>query len=124
MFSYGIYERWDASSKSVPKIKKYTTEIPAEIDIEFGYVLKINKAKGKKLHYTIKHPPFNDKFGKPAGDFTGIEHINKNIYEFYLGDTIWHPIEDKCGDWTLICKLDGREIARKTFKITNTDQPE
>ena len=49
MSSYGIYEKWDEKSKSLPKIKTFTTNIPTQIEIEFGFILKAKKSKGKRL---------------------------------------------------------------------------
>ena len=46
--NYGIYKNWDKSSKDLPDIQKHTETIPARIGIEFGYILNIKKAKGKK----------------------------------------------------------------------------
>ncbi|MGL5620304.1 MAG: DUF3859 domain-containing protein, partial [Tannerellaceae bacterium] len=40
-----------------------------------------------------------------------------NDWQFFLGDTVWAPIEDKVGTWTLITYLDGKEIARKSFEV-------
>lgn len=116
-FSFGIYHDWDASAKSVPKIKKYTQIVPAIIDVEFGFVLKISSAKGKQLDYKIEHPPFKDRHGNKMGDFIGHVKIKTNQYDFYLGDTIWQPIENKCGEWILSCSIDNKELARKVFTI-------
>lgn len=48
MTSYGIYTTWDSKSKDLPKIQEFTTTVDAEIDVEFGYILNIKKAKGEK----------------------------------------------------------------------------
>ena len=37
--SYGIYERWDSQEKALPKIKEFTLDVPAVVDIEFGLSL-------------------------------------------------------------------------------------
>lgn len=56
MTSYGIYSTWDSKSKDLPKIQEFTTTVDAEIDVEFGYILNIKKAKGEKIRYCIYHP--------------------------------------------------------------------
>lgn len=117
--SYGIYSHWERDSKSLPKIKRHTKDIPAEVDIEFGYILSFSGAKGSTISFTIKHPPFCDENGVPHPDFVGEQIINSNQWHFFLGDTIWLPIEDKCGEWELITMLDKREVARMKFNIGN-----
>ena len=53
LHSYGIFTTWDSESKKLPKIKEFTLDIPAEIDIEFGFTVNIKKAKGEKIRYCI-----------------------------------------------------------------------
>ena len=65
----------------------------------------------------MKHPPFTDEQGNIRPDFEGSQFINSNDWQFFLGDTIWLPVENKCGVWEIITYLDGREIARKSFNI-------
>ena len=115
--NWGIFTQWDRSSRELPKIIKHTHTIPSVIDIEFGYILHIKGAKGKEVEFVMKHPPFTDDEGNVRPDFTGSHFINSNDWQFFLGDTIWSPVEDKCGTWELITYLDGKEIARKSFEI-------
>lgn len=117
MVSYGIYTEWVRGSKSLPKIIKHTQDIPARVDIEFGYTLLLRGAKGRKITFVMKHPPSCDDHGVPHPDFVGEEFVNSNEWHFFLGDTVWLPVEDKCGDWELVTYLDGVEIARMTFNI-------
>ncbi len=117
LYTYGLYTEWERDSKKLPKIKKITTEIPAAIGIEFGYILKIKKAKGKKITFRIDHPPFTDDEGNIRPSFEGEYYINSNDYEFFLGDTIWEPLHDKLGDWTMITWIDGLEVANKTLNL-------
>ena len=119
MVSYGIYTKWDRDSKLLPKIRKHTKEIPAELDVEFGYTLHILRGKGSKITFVMKHPPFCDDEGNVRPDFIGEEFVNANEWRFFLGDTVWLPIEDKCGEWELITMLDGKEVARMTFNLFN-----
>jgi len=117
LYSYGIYSNWDRDSKKLPKLKKITDEIPLQLDIEFGYVIRIRGAKGKRIQYKIDHPPFPDEQGAPAEPFTGEYFINSNNYEFFLGDTIWEPIHNKKGEWTLTTWLDGKVLYKKSLYV-------
>lgn len=117
MLSYGLYQNWEKNSKAMPDFIRFTTEIPCELDIEFGYVLNIKKAKGQKLTYSMIHPSFKDKSGNISPTFEGDMYINSNDWDFYLGDTIWEPVSDKNGTWQLITFLDGKVIADKSFEL-------
>ena len=44
MTSYGIYQGWDSNSKKLPQIAEFTTKVPADEDIEFGFIVNIKKA--------------------------------------------------------------------------------
>ncbi len=115
--SYGIYTAWDRESKALPKILEFTRSIPARIDIEFGTILNIKKAKGKQLHFCIHHPPFLDKTGNVAPPFTGTEYVRSNDWHFFLGDTIWAPVRDKMGTWRLTVELDNQTVADESFEV-------
>ena len=115
--SYGIYSKWDSKSKDLPKIKEFTTDVPAEIDIEFGLILNIKSARGQKVAFCIDHPGIHDDKGRVRAPFTGEVHITNNDWSFYLGDTIWAPIDDKCGAWRMTMELNNQVIADKTFNI-------
>ncbi|WDE96130.1 DUF3859 domain-containing protein [Lentisphaera profundi] len=119
MLSYGIHTNWEKGSKELPKLKKFSWEIPARLDIEFGYVLNIKQARGKKLEFTIEHPNFIDlKTGEIAPSFCGEIFVRSNDWDFFLGDTLWAPVEDKIGTWTLTTKLDGELLVKKRFTIS------
>ena len=49
--------------------------------------------------------------------FDGEEYIRSNDWDFYLGDTLWEPLENKVGDWRMTLELDGKIIADKTFTV-------
>ena len=97
--SYGIYVNWDRDSKDLPDIVKFSETIPARIGVEFGYILNIKKAKGKKLYFCIEHPPFTDEKGDVMPSFSGELYVRTNDWHFFLGDTIWEPVHDKVGEW-------------------------
>ncbi|MDA9556425.1 DUF3859 domain-containing protein [Vibrio sp.] len=122
MTSYGIYTQWDSRSKSLPKIQNFTTDVAADIDVEFGFIINIKRAKGKVIEFCIQHPGILGKKGEALEAFTGDVHINNNDWEFYLGDTIWDPIEDKIGPWIMSISLDGVVIAKKTFHVHAQDE--
>jgi len=115
MYSYGEYERWDRESKKIPRILKITTEIEAESGTEFGYVLRIKNGKGTTISFKIEHPPFTNEIDEIAPLFTGEQFIRTNDYEFYLGDCIWEPPEDKMGIWELTTYFEGMLVASKKF---------
>jgi len=117
MQSWGLYTAWDRQAKALPEIQEFTEEIPAIPGVEFGYILQIKKARGKQIHFTIEHPPFPDEAGNPTPSFAGDVYVRSNDWQFFLGDTVWEPVEDKCGPWRLIVKLDGEIMADKTFLI-------
>lgn len=117
LYSYGIYSEWDSASREIPKLLKITTEIPIKDGIEFGYVLKIRKAKGAKIDLEIHHPPIKDKNGNLMPVFRAQLYINSNDFTYFQGDTVWEPLNEKAGDWLLITFLDGKEVARKKFKL-------
>ena len=116
--SYGIYSKWEGSSKVLPKIKAYTTEIPAEIDIEFGLIIKVKKGKGIKLNYCVYHPDLRDENGQVMAPFSGEVFVNNNDWDFFLGDTIWEPIDEKTGTWTMELRFEGKVVAEKAFEVS------
>lgn len=120
--SYGIYTPWDRESKALPKVLEFTRTIPARIDVEFGFILNIRKARGKQLSFCIDHPPFCDKSGDIAPPFTGEEYVRSSDWNFFLGDTIWAPVQDKIGVWRLTVELDGQTLADESFNIVEDTQ--
>lgn len=114
---WGIYTPWDHQSKQLPELIKVTHDIPCEVGIEFGYIVNIKKAKNRKLQYCIYHPNIPDEDGKPLAPFAGEEYIRQNDWSFFIGDTIWEPIENKVGPWRITLAIDGELIADKTFQM-------
>jgi hypothetical protein len=43
--SYGRYTNWDRDSKKLPELIDLTTEVKAEIGVEFGMVVEIFRQK-------------------------------------------------------------------------------
>lgn len=115
--TYGIYTRWDRGSRELPKILERTTTVEAVIDVEFGMVVNIHGAKNMPLDFCIDHPGIRDDKGKVRLPFDGTVYVKSNDWDFYLGDTIWDPIEDKLGDWRMTIELDGQLVADKTFEL-------
>ena len=117
--SYGIYESWDSDKKELPKIKEFTLDVPAIVDIEFGLIVNIKGAKNQQLDFCIDHPGIKDEQGVIRAPFDGSEYIKTNDWNFYLGDTIWLPITDKIGQWRMTVELGGKVIAEKVFSVSN-----
>jgi hypothetical protein len=101
----------------LPDVQEFTTRIPAEVDIEFGFVVNIKGAKNLQLEYCIDHPGILDSDGNRRDPFDGAVYVKSNDWNFYLGDTIWEPIEDKLGIWRMTLELDGMIIAEKSFEV-------
>ncbi len=115
--SWGIYTPLDPSSKDLPKLIKMTRDIPCELDIEFGYIVNIKKAKNRKLQYCIYHPDIPDEDGTPRPPFDGEVYIKQNDWDFFIGDTIWKPVENKQGPWRITLAIDGQLIADETLNL-------
>jgi hypothetical protein len=115
--SCGLYTPLDKTGKELPALIRYTDEIPCEPGVEFGYILHIKKARGMKLTFQIDHPPFPDSGGDPAPPFTGEEYVRSNDWKFFIGDTVWDPVEDKAGPWRIRCRLAGEPIADRTLTL-------
>lgn len=127
--SYGIYQDWDSKSKHLPKIQEFTTKVPAQEEIEFGFIVNIKKAKGSVIEYCIDHPGVKGKKGQVLEPFTGELHIGSNDWDFYLGDTIQllDPIDgydSNIGKWAMSIRLKGEVIASKTFEVFAKDEGE
>lgn len=117
IYSYGEYSKWERNSKEIPKILDFSTDIRAEIGTEFGYVLHIKQGKGEILKFKIDHPPFKDENGNIRPPFTGEQFIRSNDFQFYLGDCIWEPLEDKLGKWEITTYYKNQVVANKVFNI-------
>lgn len=115
--SFGLYTPFERGGKELPKIREFTTEVPARLGVEFGLIVTIRKARGATLRYTIEHPPFRDGDGEIVPPFTGESIVPHSEYDFFLGDTVWEPLADKVGDWTLRLEVDDEIVAEKTFCV-------
>ncbi len=115
--SYGVYTKWDSQSKALPRIAEFTNRVRATIDVEFGLIVNIKGAKNFELDYCIAHPGILGADGQPRAPFEGTVYVKTNDWDFYLGDTIWEPVEDKLGDWRMSMELEGQVIAEKTFLL-------
>jgi hypothetical protein len=117
MHSHGQYDGWDRESRELPNLVRITTEIKAELDVEFGYILRIRNARNSKITFCIDHPPFKNSSGNIAPSFKGELYVKTNDFRFFLGDTIWEPVADKRGAWQLTTWLDGVKVASKTLQL-------
>ncbi|WP_432451900.1 MULTISPECIES: DUF3859 domain-containing protein [unclassified Agarivorans] len=122
LHSYGIYNQWDSEAKALPQIVEFTQRVAAQVDVEFGLIVNIKKAKGQKLRYCIYHPNIPDDHGRVRPPFDGEVYVRNNDWDFYLGDTIWPPVSNKLGTWRMTIELAGQLIADKSFELYQ-DQP-
>lgn len=49
--------------------------------------------------------------------FSGEEYIKQNDWRFFIGDTIWSPIENKAGPWRIALAIDDVIYTDETFNI-------
>ena len=117
MRSHGIYTHWDACAKELPRIAEFTTRVRAEIDVEFGFIVNIKGGKNQMVEYCIYHPGIRDTKGVARPPFDGTVYVKTNDWNFYLGDTIWEPINDKLGNWRMTLEMAGTIVAEKTFEL-------
>lgn len=115
--SFGIYTKWDSGSKELPRVVEFTRAVPAEIDIEFGIVANIKRAKNQVIDYCIYHPGILDADGRERPPFDGQVYAKTNDWDFFLGDTIWNPIDDKIGPWRMTIAIDGALVADETLSV-------
>lgn len=119
MRSYGIYTKWNRDSKDLPRLIGVTTEVPATVDIEFGFIVNVRGGKNEQLDFCIDHPGILDASGKRRRPFDGTEWIKTNDWNFYLGDTIWDPISDKLGTWHMSLSVGDGLSVEKTFEVVD-----
>lgn len=116
--NHGIYGGWDRESRALPTLKKSSDSIPAQAEIEFGYILNIKNAKGRVLRFRIEHPPFIDDSGEVAPPVTGELYVRTNDWDFFLGDKVWEPVEDKIGKWRLVTSIEDTVLEDRTFTVS------
>lgn len=117
MHSHGVYDGWNRAGKELPGLLRITTEVEAALEVEFGYILRIRNARNCKITFRIEHPPFRNSEGELAPPFDGELYVKTNDFRFFLGDTVWAPVEDKRGAWRLITWLDGEKVADRTLTL-------
>ncbi len=115
--NYGQYTPWDKNSRKLPKLLKYTDTIEAIDGNEFGVIIDVDDAKGKVLQFSIKHPPLRDDEGNLLPDFRGELFVNTHHMQFFVGDGIWLPVEDKIGLWEVLIWLDDQLVVHKKFSM-------
>ncbi|MGF1637642.1 MAG: DUF3859 domain-containing protein [Cyclobacteriaceae bacterium] len=117
IINYGLYETWDREDKALPGFLELTDRVKAIIGVEFGMIVKIWQAKGRYIDYRIDHPPFVDESGNIEPPFEGQYRVRSSDFEFFIGDTIWEPVEDKRGEWKMSVFLDGTLLATKSILL-------
>lgn len=117
LINYGRYSEWDRENARLPRFIELTTQVKAELGVEFGMIVEIRKARGRYLDFLIEHPPFTDASGHPEPPFRGTFRVKHNPFHFFLGDTIWEPLEDKLGDWKLSILLEDELLISRTITL-------
>jgi len=117
IISYGRFTRWNSDDRELPELQELTNRIIAKIDVEFGMIIEIRHGKGRYLEYLIHHPPFKDIDGNVVPSFEGEYQVKSNPYRFFLGDSVWEPVEDKRGAWEFIIQIDKQTVARKKLEL-------
>ena len=119
--NHGIYDSWERDAKGLPSLEKSRDKIPARAEVEFGYIVNIKGAKGKILEYRIEHPPFQDESGEVAKPFVGELFVRTNDWNFFLGDKVWEPVEDKVGEWRLVTSIEGAVLEDRIFTVVEEE---
>ncbi len=117
IISFGEYSHWEQKGKELPELIRLTEKVPAKTGVEFGMVVEIAHGKGRFLRYRIDHPPFKDRKGQIMPPFEGEYQVRTNPYRFFLGDTVWEPLEDKKGTWTFSVYFGDTLVAQKSIKV-------
>lgn len=115
--NFGKYTTWDRTSNKLPKLLKYTTTVEAVVGNEFGIIIDVDNYKGKVLEFIIKHPPILNTKGNLMPQFKGELFVHSNHTQFFVGDGIWLPINDKVGEWEVIILYEGKKHVSKKFQI-------
>ena len=121
--SHGLYERFDAEGDALPKVEEFTTRVPAEVGREFGFILRIQHARGLTLSFEIDHPRIPDGKGGVMPPFRGEQFIDTSDFHFFLGDALWAPLDHMVGPWALSVHLAGERIAARTFDVQRPTLP-
>ena len=96
---------------------EFTTRVPARLGIEFGMIVTFKRAKNQLARYCIFHPDIPDSHGVIRPPFDGEVYVRTNEWDFFLGDTLWDPIEHMCGTWRMVIELEGKCVAEKSFEV-------
>lgn len=114
--SWGLYSHWDKDSKQLPKVTKFTLDIPIGPGQEWGMIIDITGAKGELLEWEMIHPPMKDDNGQALSQFRGTYKVPTNVDQFFLGDTFWEPYEQMAGEWVLRIKQNKSILVEKKFQ--------
>lgn len=117
MANYGRYTTWNKTSRELPKILEYTNTVEAIEGCEFGVIVDVKDAKGKVLDFMIKHPPIKNEKGNLLPQFKGQLHVKSHNTQFFVGDGLWLPLEDKIGTWEVIISMGDKQWVSKQFNV-------
>ena len=123
VLSQGIHDRFEKGGAGLPRLLEPTLRVEAAVGREFGFVLHLERAKGMRVLWEIDHPGVPDAadprgVGGPAlPPFRGSEFVPTPVWDFYLGDALWEPLERMVGPWRLSVTLDGKLLHRAEFLV-------
>ena len=127
VLSQGIHERFEADADRLPKLLEPTLRVEAAVGREFGFVLHLERAKGMRLAWEIDHPGVpdsSDPHGPPLAPFRGTEFVPTPVWDFYLGDAFWEPLDRMVGPWRLSVSLEGKLLHRAEFLVSPSPDAE
>ena len=123
VLSQGVHERFEEHAGGLPKLVEPTLRVEAAVRREFGFVLHLERARGMELAWEIDHPgvPASSDpagaAGEPLPPFRGTEFVPTPVWDFYLGDALWEPLERMVGPWRLSVSLAGKVLHRAEFVV-------
>lgn len=123
LISRGLYTAFKRDSNKLPRLIEATRIVPASLDSEFGCIIEVRGGRGLILPFTIEHPTFTDEQGQTVPTFEGEFFIDANEYRMFVGDTLWEPLENKVGRWTIRVFHEEQAVIHEWFDVVLQEEP-
>ncbi len=123
LISRGLYTPFHRAGEDLPRLIEATRSVPASLDSEFGCIIEVRGGRGLTLAFTIEHPSFVDEKGETVPTFEGEFFIDANEYRMFVGDTLWEPLADKVGRWTIRVFIEKQAVIEEWFDVVMEDEP-